>query len=201
MYFSRDGGATWTAINSGIRVQLGSVDGIGTIAIDPTNSQVLYATSYAFVYKSANGGSIWTKAGPTLVGNAMQMNALVVGPDSSVYVAVLDNTAGVGNTGIYKSADGGSSWSKLPLGVTTAIWSLATNPSKPFTVYAGTNSGVYESLGGGSTWALANSNLPADKVTDTTVSALAYLPYNGKLYSGTVYISENGGDVIAALLP
>lgn len=56
--------------------------------------------------------------------------------------------AGTGN-GIYKSTNGGSSWTKTS--TTSSIYSLAVDPTDPRIVYAGTANGVYKSIDGGNT--------------------------------------------------
>jgi hypothetical protein len=54
--------------------------------------------------------------------------------------------AGTGDGGVYKSTDGGGSWSALKIGLTGKnVIALAIDPAMPSTLYAGTDSsGVYK---------------------------------------------------------
>jgi photosystem II stability/assembly factor-like uncharacterized protein len=48
--------------------------------------------------------------------------------------------------GLYKSTDGGVSWTQITNGLTaTGIYALLFDPASASTVYAGTNAGVFES--------------------------------------------------------
>jgi photosystem II stability/assembly factor-like uncharacterized protein len=62
---SYDGGASWSPINTGLKLQLVGQDqqnfqiAPGPIAIDPNNSQTLYLGSDGPTYKSTDGGDTW----------------------------------------------------------------------------------------------------------------------------------------------
>jgi len=60
IYKSTDGGRTWKPINTGLPVNAsGRHYSILTIAIDPTDSQTIYAGGYGGLYKSTDGGESW----------------------------------------------------------------------------------------------------------------------------------------------
>lgn len=71
MYASNDGGATWTALNTGINITPGARETVSAIAIDPDNPNVIYiargvwlGTSKVDFYptgllSSRDGGSSW----------------------------------------------------------------------------------------------------------------------------------------------
>jgi photosystem II stability/assembly factor-like uncharacterized protein len=60
IYKSTDGGRTWKPINAGLPVDSsGRHYSILTIAIDPNDSQTLYAGGFGGLYKSTDGGASW----------------------------------------------------------------------------------------------------------------------------------------------
>lgn len=62
--------------------------------------------------------------------------------------------AGTFGNGVFKSVNGGASWSPASEGLPlrAAVTSLALDPSRPQTLYAGTYEGLYRSLDGGAHW-------------------------------------------------
>src|SRR5687768_9568365 len=59
--------------------------------------------------------------------------------------------------GVFKTTDGGASWSKAGLS-NTSIFSLVIDSTNPTTLYAGGN-GVFKSVDGGASWAAIDSGL------------------------------------------
>jgi len=119
----------------------------------------------------------------------------------SVYVLVIDPTstqtvyAGTLGRGLFKSTNGGSSWSAINSGLTDGyIDSLVIDPATPQTMYAGTDFCLHKSTNGGDTWIAVNSGL-----TGASVNSLAFDPTSPQtIYAGTgngngVYKSTNGG--------
>jgi len=131
------------------------------------------------------------------VGWARQVSA-----DEYLYALAIDPEtpttlyAGTGCSGVFKSLDGGDSWSAVNTGLTsTFVTALAINPTTPATLYAGaTGGGVFRSLNGGGSWSAVNTGLPPDR----SVDALAINPTTPTtVYAGTqsgVFRSLNGGD-------
>src|SRR5262249_37762981 len=91
--------------------------------------------------------------------------------------------------GVFKSTNGGASWSAANSGLETSINSLAIDPLKPSTLYAATwDRGVFKSTDAGSTWNAVNSGL-----TTLRVQSLVIDPKDpSRLYAGT-----NGGGSFA----
>src|SRR5262249_25570683 len=66
VFKSTNGGANWTAGNSGLPP---SPTKVSALAIDPTNPSTLYAGTYGNgVFKSTNGGESWVPTGPETSG-------------------------------------------------------------------------------------------------------------------------------------
>jgi len=101
--------------------------------------------------------------------------------------------AGTGGDGrVFKSTNGGASWTAVNLGITGAsVNALAIDPKDSRTVYAGTSNGgggVFKTTNGGTSWSAVNSG-----ITDINIEvfALAIDPSN----SQTVYVGTDGGGV------
>lgn len=146
LYRTDNAGITWTSIGSG----LPDSTYIESLAIDPVNSNILYAgTSSGLgyiggkgIYKSTDKGHNWFLTGP----DSLMASSIVIHPDSSniIYAGTLNN--------IYKSVDRGGSWQ--PLGLPgLPLLSLAIDPSNPITIYAGIfTAGIFKSSDGGNNW-------------------------------------------------
>ena len=154
---------------------------IGSIGVDPGNPATVYvgtgepndptgfsgADQYfgAGIFKSTNGGSSWSKVGGTTFNNCY-VSSVVVQPGSSATVL-----AGVGNlgryvtscpNGIYRSLNGGSTWTREETG---PVSDLAAKPGTPTTWYAGfTGYGIWKSTDDGVTWAQLGGGLPTTNI-------------------------------------
>ncbi len=146
---SVDRGIQWLQVGQGLPESLLS------LAVDPSATSTLYAGTREGVYKSVDGGATWQQSSAGLP--AGHIAALVIDPrDSSVVYAGLADinrdgtpTPGIarGNIGVYRSTDGGASWSRFGQGLPTARFNglLAIDPAAPYTLYAGTeDGGVYK---------------------------------------------------------
>ena len=96
------------------------------------------------------------------------------------------------NGGIFKSTDGGDTWSQIEFRA-TAVKYLEATPDGT-TVYAGTAKGLYRSSDGGAAWEKVSSGLPEGEV-----SGLEILP-SGDIYAAVpnnpgdaLYVSKDGG--------
>ncbi len=172
MYRSNDAGRTWT--------HLGLRDGqqIPRIASDPRNPERLFVAVLGHpygpntergIYRSVNGGQTWEKV---LYKDENTGGAdVVLSPDdpNTVYAVLWEarqgpweNAAWSGpNSGLFKSTDGGNTWTQLAGGLPTTADGLGRigigiSPSDPKRIYvtatAGEKSGIYMSADAGATW-------------------------------------------------
>lgn len=138
---SQDGGASWTATTL-----VGT--GISALAVDPSDSRVVYAvarnsphSSNGGVFKSVDGGSRWAAIIQGLGDLLSRTVATAVVVDASdgrnVYLATRDG-------GIWRSMDAGATWMDFSDGLPhVAIRSLALVSGKPNVLYAATSMGVF----------------------------------------------------------
>ena len=172
---SIDGGATWTTYGDA-NAPLPIFDSIAVgLPASPTSTGVIVGTDSG-IYGNRlhmSGRIEWVTNGG-LAGRIVF--ALAVSPSSSSTVY-----AGT-DAGLYKSIDGGLSWSPVTNGLTaSAFYALYFDPANPSTVYAGTDNGVLKSADGGTSWSPMNVGL-----TNPIVNAIVRAPGpNGALYAAT----------------
>jgi len=135
------------------------------------------------------GINVWTgNNGPYQTATLGVVLSLAVDPltPSTVY-------AGTSDSGVYKSTDGGATWTQRSSGMGNLdVLSLAIDPFTPTIVYAGIYAGVYKSTDGGATWAQRSSGMGNQNVVSLAVDPLT----PSIVYAGTdlgVYRSSDGG--------
>jgi photosystem II stability/assembly factor-like uncharacterized protein len=164
---------------------------LNALVIDPTSPQTLYAGTDYGIYKSTNGGGIWTAVNKGLPTNIPWINTLVIDPTAplTIYAGTLDN-------GVYKSTDGGANWQAFNNNPAyTRCFSLAVDPTEPTTVYAGLSTpgsgGVFKYTSSSAVWTKVTNGLP---IAVSYVLALAIAPTNPQtIYAGTIGPLNNGG--------
>src|SRR3989449_6951645 len=170
MFRSTDGGKTWT------RAGLRDAGQIAKIVVHPGNADVVYAWAFGHVfgpkpmrgvYRSADGGKTWNK----VLSRNDSTGAVDLAMDPTnpriLYAALWqaqrspwDFSSGGKGSGIFKSTDGGDTWTELtrnkgmPAGVIGRI-GIAGAPSSPDRVYAQVEAqegGLFRSDDAGATW-------------------------------------------------
>src|SRR3954447_17488674 len=119
---------------------------IGYVALDPKNPNVVWVgtgennsqRSVAYgdgVYKSTDGGRSWTNVG---LKQAEHIGKILIDPRGSdnVYVAAQGPLWGPGgDRGLYKTTDGGKSWTKvLDVNENTGVTDVVLDPRNPDTL-------------------------------------------------------------------
>ncbi len=148
VYRSADAGATWTHLG------LDETQMIANIAVDPTNPDRLFVAALGHpygpnpergIFRSTDGGKTFEKV--LYKDEYTSGNDVLIDPaDPSVVYATLwqqqqsfresGEFGGTGN-GIFKSTDGGTTWTQLSAGLPQVIEAnLAIAPSNPDIVYA-----------------------------------------------------------------
>jgi len=176
VYKSTDAGKTWTHI--GFR----NVDAISKIRVHPANPDIVYVAAFGQyygpsdergVFKSADGGKTWRRTlfkdprtgAVDIVVDANNPNVIYAALWEAYRIEYQMSSGGPGS-GMYKSADGGETWTEitrnagLPAGVVGRI-GLANTKADSNRVYAlveHENGGLFVSDDAGASWKLINSN-------------------------------------------
>ena len=194
VFKSTNGGTSWTDVNSGLPMN----PIVYSLAIDPFTPSTLYAGTDGGVFKSTNGGTSWNPFNSGLTATDVQAQAIDPTTPATLYAGAWDPGDFYNAGGVFKSTNGGNSWTAFNSGLTaTDVQALAIDPTTPATLYAGTIGSrvaaysVFKSTNGGTSWTAASSGLPAN----TEVNALAIDPSTpATLYAGTGDLfSGNGG--------
>ncbi|MFQ5865847.1 MAG: WD40/YVTN/BNR-like repeat-containing protein, partial [bacterium] len=205
-------GGVWKSINAGttwepIFDHYGSAS-IGDIAIFQKNPNIIWVgtgeannrNSVAWgdgIYKSSDGGKTFENMG---LKSTYQIARVITHPTDKdvVYVAAVGNLWGFsGDRGLFKTTDGGITWTKLTNGLPndgkTGATDLVMDPSDPNTLYVafyqrlrkpyrfdsgGRNGGIFKTTDGGRAWIKLAKGLPEG---DTGRIGLAIYKKNPKI--------------------
>lgn len=156
LWRSLDGGATWSAAAP---VEAASM--VTAVAVSPADSNtVIFGTALGFIYSSASalssdGSSQWSSAQP----RGAFVSGLTYDPSNPqiVYATYSTLKAAASAAHVYKSTDGGVTWSpsdgssfaSIP---DVPVFRLLVNPYNSSTLYFGSDLGVFVSTDGGANW-------------------------------------------------
>jgi photosystem II stability/assembly factor-like uncharacterized protein len=215
-------GTTWAPIFDGY----GSYS-IGCLAIDPSDHLVVWvgtgennsqrSVGYGDgIHKSVDGGKTFAKVG---IEKSEHIGKILIDPRdaNTVYVAAQGPLwAAGGDRGLYKTTDGGKTWSAvLTIGENTGVSDVVFDPRNPDVLFAsayqrrrhvwtlidgGPESGLYKSTDAGASWRKINRGLPDG---DKGRIGLAVSPQNSDVVyaiveatrgDGGFYRSEDAGE-------
>jgi photosystem II stability/assembly factor-like uncharacterized protein len=196
IYVGSASGGVWKSVNGGTTYKpvfdKQSVQSIGAVTIDPKNPKVIWVgTGEAWtrnstsvgdgVYKSVDGGDNWTNVG---LRDSERIAKILVDPSNTdtVYVCAPGKLwSDSEERGVYKTTDGGKSWTKILKGAnaSTGCSMMTMDAQNPKTLYAGmwdfrrrgwtfrsggegpdapSASGLFKSTDGGATWSELDAN-------------------------------------------
>jgi photosystem II stability/assembly factor-like uncharacterized protein len=210
-----NGGTSWTAT-----MDDEAEAAIGCMVIDPANNNVVYAgTGEGWfnydavygggIYKSTDFGDTWTLLSSTSGDNVWNFkNVLKMATDRSgnlyAVTKAYNYEGGVGtystNGGLYRSSDGGNSWTKIssssfstnyfnscdvvPISADTILFAVGSNGS--------TLGGIYQTLNAGTSWTKMTTGLPTTSygriaLTKNANSATIYAVFESTNYAAPDY--------------
>ncbi len=206
IYRSTDGGASWTNFTE--TATAGSGTWFDTkylnVFLIGNGSQFYMAGNWG-LFKSLNQGAYWTRIDAGFSGEIIAM-ALDPADGNTIY-------AGTREGKVYKSVNGGSSWTDFSAGLpATEIRFLAVDPADRSKIYAGTGSnGIFRSAGGGAwtsingVWATggAGTNLTRVEtiVFDPTATANILIAALDSVFGDGIYKTANGGTTWSRVTP
>jgi photosystem II stability/assembly factor-like uncharacterized protein len=179
-YRSTNYAGSWTAL--GTTGMLVSGAQLRNIGVAPNNSNVIgVVASGGGVAITTNGGTSWTeRGGANLPNHGSSLSYISFDPSNTNIVYVASVAPDATKTHLWKSTNGGTSWTAIdsaasgfPNGV--PVNSIQPDPTDGQYLYAGTHLGVYRSTNGGTTWARFGTGLPLVNVTDLYIAPDASL--------------------------
>jgi len=229
-YIATAGGGVWKTTNSGTSFAP-IFDGekshsIGCVTVDPKDSLVVWVGSGENnsqrsvsmgdgVYKSIDGGKTWKNVG---LEKSEHIGKIIIDPRDSnvVYVAAQGPLwAPGGDRGLYKTTDGGKTWTQsLTISENTGVSDVLFDPTNPDILYAasyqrrrhvftlidgGPESAIYKSTDAGKNWTKLKTGLPKE---DMGRIGLGIAPHNPKTVYATIestrkasgfFVSKDGG--------
>jgi len=173
IFLSTNGGTNWTQVK--IMNENGTTADAAAVA--PSSVNTIYVAGgdssgdHYYFYRSANGGAAWTQvAAPS---TSSDVTGLAVHPSLPTTLYAATSWAGV-----FKSTDGGSSWTELDKAPDSGNC-VVVNPSNPNEVFVGSSDGIEYSADGGATWTDLSAGLAAKNVVWIEIDGPARLVYAG----------------------
>ncbi|MGO9480454.1 MAG: T9SS type A sorting domain-containing protein [Candidatus Kryptoniota bacterium] len=198
---------TWTSIGpdpmqSGVYANVSGR--IASLAVDPTDSDIVYAAAAGGgLWKSNNGGTTWSPLTDNFA--RLSSGSVAIDPNnaSTIYYGTGEmnfNIDGYPGAGFFKSTDAGQTWTQMSFPAGGALYytgKIIVAPNS--TVYAAGYDDLYKSTDAGQTWIELHLTDGAvdDIAVDPKNSNLIYASY-GSTWSGDsssygIHESTNGG--------
>ncbi|MGA3210140.1 MAG: transcriptional regulator [Terriglobales bacterium] len=189
LFVSNDGGRAWTHW-----VHFGSGEDyvLDHLVFDPQNPDTIYVAAWSVenphvgdLFRSQDGGKNWF-AIPDLHNKSLRALSLCIANPKVLVAGAAD--------GIYRTKDGGNSWTKISAGNTEIrdLQSIAVDPKNPDVIYAGTLHLPWKTVDGGASW----QRITQGMIQDSDVFSIIVDPNNPSVVYASacsgIYHSENG---------
>jgi len=222
-YVGVGSGGVWKTTNAGVTFEPIFDDedsySIGCVTVDPNNPHVVWVGTGENVggrhvgygdgiYRSTDGGTTWENMG---LKASEHISKIIIHPENSdvIWVAAQGPLwKKGGERGLYKSTDGGETWSKT-LGDEewVGVTDIAVDPRNPDWMYAATwqrhrtvasylgggpGSGIHRSQDGGETWEKLTTGLPSGNMAKI---GLAISPQQPDIVYAAIELDRRKGGV------
>jgi photosystem II stability/assembly factor-like uncharacterized protein len=162
---------------------------VHTLAVDPFNASVVYTGGFGGLAKTTDGGFTWQYLSDAWT--SQSVSAIAVDPRASriVYAGTGRDDYGPYSIGLYRSFDGGLTWSR-PLGgdhfAGTYVRAIAIDPNASgselsTTLYVANTSGLWRSTDSGRTF------------TQNRVGGIYDVAIDASTLASTLYVTDDSG--------
>lgn len=192
-----DGCATaWTTVSQTL------VGEVSAIAVAPSDSNRVYVgTTGGHIYRSDDAGntSPWADSSGGLPSRPVSSIWIDTADRDKVLISVggllsTGSTGGAGAQSVYRSTDGGNTWSNVSGDLPTITANAVVgDPSSATTYYLATDGGVYRTTDGGVHWLPFDNGIPNVPVADLTVDATLKTLYAGTFGRGAYKLDITPG--------
>jgi len=159
-----------------------------SMAVDPTSkNRITFGTADGGVWRSSDGGTTWTSIFDSVA--SQSIGAVGVDPNNwnTIYVGTGEGNFsgdGIGSAGLFKSTDGGSTWSQMAI---TFLYSqpnqcirrIAIDPRDSNKVYAAGDGGLFYTINGGTSWTRTQCGAAGGNYFGTDVALDSVTPTAG----------------------
>ncbi|HTW83630.1 MAG TPA: hypothetical protein VMD91_06150 [Candidatus Sulfotelmatobacter sp.] len=146
---------------------------IYALGLSPRDAKVVWAgTDDGLVWRTADGGAHWANVTPPGVGPWAKISIIDASPfdTASAYVAVNRFRLDEQRPQLFRTHDGGKTWTEIDRGIEAAPTNVVrADPKRAGLLYAGTERGVWVSFDDGAAWESLRLNLPATSIRDLIV--------------------------------
>jgi len=202
-----DGGTNWKPLTDS-QPSLA----ITTVAIDPNSPDTVWAATgpgqgngFGFEFgagllKSTDGGATWASGlGPdgTAVGEGLNTTSLAVQPGNSNVLLITANCS-ICNSGVFRSSDGGATWTKVLDTPTSFSATFAPSGSVAYVSAQPPGSAcckidVFKSVDGGATWSNISAGQPFENGSDVLIQVAPSNPSTVYVIGSSIAKSTDAG--------
>lgn len=119
-----------------------------SVTVDPSDPWRLYSVAWSrAVFTSNDGGSNWFQMDPPF-----QASSIAISPSRLGTLYAFGIGSASANTGLFRSSNNGLGWSRTAFQSRDSPETVAVDPRKSSTVYAGTDRELSRSTDGGASW-------------------------------------------------
>jgi len=180
VYKTTNAGTNWSLVNSGIP---STAYYIYSVAVHPTNPNIVYAGAYTGIYRSTDGGTSWTQTDTHYYNYGMAVSS------AAPNVAL----AG-GYSDIYKTTDAGATWFSASTGVQGYyFYYVPMSQTSSQIAYFGGSKGVYKTTNAGSSWFDSNTGLCMGSICSFSTTPSSPATIYTSIEGVGVYKTTNSG--------
>jgi photosystem II stability/assembly factor-like uncharacterized protein len=192
LWKTRDGGNTWAQISPDLSRKTWEIPAsvgkykdsptaapsqrgvIYALGLSPLNVNVIWAgTDDGLIHLTTDGGAHWKNVSPPALSPFQKVSILDAGhfDQGTVYAAINTLRLDDMKPHVYRTHDGGKTWTEIAKGIPTGapVNAVREDPKRKDLLFAGTEREVYVSFDDGDNWQSLRLNMPASSVRDLII--------------------------------